>query len=263
MNQMITSLPALRQLVLAVAALSCALSPSQAQAGPRDWFSGGEQVQGSGNIKQQQRALGHFTALSMGLPGKLELRIGNSESVTIETDDNLLPLIESVIEDGMLKLRPARRNLNLRTRSLKIIVQARSLDHIKLGGSGSIESDALRGDKLRFDIGGSGSITLKGLEGDSASVAIGGSGNLRSGPGKVKNVSISIGGSGDVDLGRVKAQDVSVSMAGSGEATVWAASELSASIAGSGDVKYYGDPRTSKSVAGSGSLRRLGDTPAP
>ena len=43
----------------------------------------------------------------------VELRIGNSEGITIETDDNLLPLIETVIENGTLKIRPVKRNMNL------------------------------------------------------------------------------------------------------------------------------------------------------
>lgn len=254
------TLSGLRHLTLAVAALACVLPASAALASPMDWIAG-EKVQGSGNIKKQTRELAHFTGVSHSLPGKVEIRIGNTESVTIETDDNLLPLIDSVIEDGTLKLRPSKRNLNMHTRTLKIIVQAKNLERLALGGSASIDADIMRGDKLRVDLGGSGSINLKGMEGDSLKVTVGGSGNLRSGPGTVNKVAISIGGSGDVDLGQIKAQEASVSVAGSGEATVWASGTLNASIAGSGDVQYYGDPKTSKSVAGSGGLRRIGDAP--
>lgn len=249
---------ALHSLLLAAAALACAAPLTQAAASPLDWMRG-EKIVGNGNIKKQTRELAHFTGVTLSLPGKLELRIGNTESVTIETDDNVLPLIESVIEDGVLKLRPSKRNLNLQTRNLKIVVQARSVDNLKLGGSGSIESDALRGDKLRLDIGGSGSINVKGLEAENAVVAIGGSGNLRAGPGKIGRISITIAGSGDVDLGQVKAQDVSVNVAGSGAATVAASGSLSATIAGSGDVNYYGTPSISKTVAGSGTVKKLGD----
>ena len=262
MHKSPTPLPLLRHLVFAAAALvlAGALPMTQVSASPFNWF-GGEKVAGNGNVKQEKRAVQGFSAISLNLPGKVELRLGDSESVTIETDDNLLPLVESVVEDGTLKLRPARRNLNLQTRNLRIVVQARAIQQLKVGGSGSIESDALRGDKLRFDIGGSGSINIKSMDAESASVAVGGSGNFRSGAGKVNSLSVSIGGSGDVDLGQVQAQDARVSVAGSGDALVWATSQVSASIAGSGDVKYYGDARASKSVAGSGTLRRVGDAP--
>lgn len=256
MNRAPTSRFALRHLVLA-AALACAL-PASFAAG--SWF-GGEKVQGSTIIKRDARTLGHFSGVAVGLPARVDIRIGATEGVTIEADDNLLPLIEAVIEDGTLQLRPNKRNLSLQSRNIKITVQARNIDHLAIGGSGSIDSDVLRGDKVTINVGGSGSIVVKGMEADNAVIAVGGSGSLSSGPGTLNKASISIGGSGDVDLGKVKAREAKVSVAGSGEATVWASTSLGASIAGSGGVKYYGDPAVSKSVAGSGTTRRIGDAP--
>lgn len=246
----------LRYLVLA-AALACALPATQAAG---DWF-GGDKVQGSTIIKRQTRALGHFTGIGLNLPAKVEVRIGATESVTIETDDNLLPLIDTVIEDGTLKLRPNKRNLKLQTRNMKIVVQAKNVDHLSIGGSGSIDADALRGDKVTINVGGSGSAVVKGIEADNAVIAVGGSGDVSAGAGSLNKVSISIGGSGGVDLGKVKAREASVNVAGSGEATVWASASINASLAGSGSVNYYGNPTVSKSVAGSGNTRRLGDAP--
>ncbi|MFL6672983.1 MAG: head GIN domain-containing protein [Massilia sp.] len=248
----------LSQLALGVCALAFVAPAQQALAAP-GW--GGERVQGSGNVTRQVRQVEHFSGLALAVPGNLELRIGNSEGVTIETDDNLQPLIETVVDGGMLKIQPARRNLNIHTRNLKIVVQARSIDRIALAGSGSVEADALRAPKLKFDLGGSGSIKVKSVETDSVAATIGGSGDLNVGGGSARQVSLTIGGSGNVDLGRVKADSASVKVAGSGEATVWAASALSMTIAGSGDVNYYGDPAISKSVLGSGGARRLGAAP--
>ena len=248
-----------RTLILAACLLACAapLTQSVAQAAP--W--GSSTIEGNGVIKRQQRELGHFTGVANSLAAKVEVRIGNTESVTIETDENLLPLVETVIEDGMLKIQPARRHTNLRTRTMKIIVQAKSLDRISLGGSGTIDSDALRARKMQVDLGGSGTINLKGVEADSLSVNLGGSGDLNTAGGAAKNVSISIGGSGNVKLGAVRSDSVSVTIAGSGEATVWAKDALSLTVAGSGDVNYYGDPRVTKSVVGSGTARRLAGAP--
>ena len=225
------------------------------------WSWGGEQVQGSGRIVKQARQVGSFNGLSLSVPGHVELRIGNTEGVTIEADDNLLPLLEAVVEDGTLEIRPARSNLNFRSKSIRVVVQARSIERLAVGGSGSIDADALRAPRLKVDIGGSGSVNLKGLESDTLSVSVGGSGDMKAGPGTAGKLSVSIGGSGDVDLGRVQTTSAKVSIAGSGEATVWPRNELSVSIAGSGDVNYYGDPRVSKSSVGSGNVRRLGAAP--
>jgi hypothetical protein len=250
----------LRSAVLAAAAFGLAAPAGVAGAAPFDWVAG-EKVRGNGAVKRQARAVAHFTGLSLSLPAQVELRIGNTEAVTIETDDNLLPLIETVVENGTLKLRPSKRNMRIDASTLRIVVQARAVERIALGGSGAIRAGALRGAKMQFDLGGSGSIEVEAIEAESVAVSVGGSGNLKAGGGRAQSVSVSIGGSGDVDLGRLAAGHASVSVAGSGTATVWAREELSATIAGSGDVNYYGDPRVSRSVIGSGDVGRLGGAP--
>jgi hypothetical protein len=251
----------LSRLTLAAACALAFAAPLQpAQAYNFSW-GGGEQVQGNGHVTRQAREVGHFSGLAVSVPGNVELRLGSSEGVTVETDENLQAVVETVVENGTLKIRPARRNLNIRAQTLRIVVQARNVDEISLAGSGSVDSDALRGKDVKFHLGGSGSINVKGVEGESIAVTIGGTGNLKSGGGNARSVSVTIGGSGDVDLGGVKADKASVKVAGSGQATVWATKELSMSIAGSGDVNYYGDPTVSKSVVGSGGARRLGASP--
>ena len=248
-----------RRALLATCIAASLAAAGHVGAAPWDW--GGERVEGNGRIVKQARQVGNFNGLALGLPGHLELRIGNSEGVTIEADDNLLPLIETVVENGSLKIRPTKRNLNMQSKSIRIVVQARSIERLSLGGSGSIDADALRARKLDVDLGGSGSIRLKGIESDTLAVSLGGSGDLEAVGGNIGRLTVSIGGSGDVDLGRVQAKSASVTIAGSGEATVWPRNELSATIAGSGDVNYYGDPQVSKSTVGSGGVRRVGAAP--
>jgi hypothetical protein len=233
-----------RTLLAACIAASLAATSHVAAA---SWSWGGEQVQGSGHIVKQVRQVGNFNGLALGLPGHVELRIGNSESVTIEA--------------GTLKIRPNKRNLNLQSKSIRVVVQARSIERLSLGGSGSIDADPLRARKLDVDLGGSGSINLRGVESEVLAVSLGGSGDLKAARGAIGRLTVSIGGSGDVDLGHVQTNSASVTIAGSGEATVWPRNELSATIAGSGDVNYYGDPQVSKSTVGSGGVRRMGASP--
>ena len=246
--------PRLRCLLLALSALAVALPPAAVQA--RGWNA--DKVQGSGHVKTETRALGHFDGVALALPASMELRIGGTESVTIETDDNLLPMIETVIENGTLHVRGSKRNTSFDTGRLKIVVQAKAVDKLSLGGSGSIDADPLRAARVTVNLGGSGSIKVRSIDSDALSVAVGGSGDLKVGGGAVNKLSLSIAGSGDVDLAKLKSVDASVNIAGSGDATVSVRDTLNATIAGSGDVKYYGDPRVSKTAFGSGSTRRIG-----
>ncbi len=256
MSRNVRSTPALRALMLA-AALACTVAPPTAMA----WPFGGEQVEGSGSVTRQARKVDSFNGIALGLPGRLELRSGSVDSVTVETDDNLQALVETRVEDGMLRIRPVKRNLDLRTRNLKIVVTARQIERLSLGGSGTIDADVLRGKRLDVDVGGSGKIRIARLDAETVAAKVAGSGDLHADGGTVRDLSVSIGGSGSVDMGKVTTDTARVSIAGSGDVTVWAKNDLRANIAGSGDVGYYGDPTVSRSVAGSGEVRRIGNAP--
>jgi len=258
-----TTIPSLsrRSLLGACALAFAASSLPAAPALAAGWgWGGGEQVQGNGKLRTEARQVGHFNGLAMSLPGKVEIHTGGSEGVTIEADDNVLPLIEIVVEDGTLKIRNKNR-VNVQTRNLKVVVQARELERLALGGSGSIDADRVHGGRVSLDLGGSGTIRIGKLEGESISVNLGGNGDVKAGEGAARSLSVSIGGSGKVDMPRVRLDKASVTVAGSGDATLWVRDSLNLTVAGSGDVNYYGDPQISKTVLGSGNARRLGAAP--
>jgi hypothetical protein len=219
-----------------------------------------ETVNGSGRMATDDRPLAHFSAVALALPAQVEVRLGDSESVVVEADDNLLPLIETSVEKGALRIRGARDNLELKAHALHIVVNAKQVERLSLGGSGSIAAEVLRAPQLQFNIGGSGSIDVGRAECESAAASLGGSGNLKV-AGKAKTLNVKIGGSGAVLAGGLQASDVAVSTAGSGQTTVWAQDTLRVSSAGSGDVRYYGDPKVTTSSAGSGQVKRLGPAP--
>lgn len=237
-----------RRLALGAGALGLAL-PLLARA---------ERVTGSGNLKKQTRTPGAFQGVALSLNAQVQVRLGASESVTIEADDNVLALVDSVVENGTLKIRPVRRGLNLHNATIRVTVQARRIDRLSVGGSGTIEAHALKAPALNVEIGGSGSVRLHQPDTEALDVSVGGSGNLEATGGSARRVNIGIGGSGDVRLDRTRAVTANVNLAGSGNVLLDVREVLKVTIAGSGDVEYYGDPQVSRTVAGSGEVRRLG-----
>jgi hypothetical protein len=212
-------------------------------------------VKGSGTRRTETRTASGFTGVAFALPGQLEVRLGNAESVVIETDDNLLPLIETKVVRGTLELRP-QRDISLDPQSLKVVVTARSIDMLALAGSGSLSADGLKGQQLKVDVGGSGSIDLSRTEVEALAVSMGGSGAIKLG-GTARELKLSLAGSGNVSAAALQADEARVSIAGSGVATVTAKSRLKVSIAGSGNVRYQGDPKVEQSIAGSGTVQRI------
>jgi len=239
----------------------CAALGAPAEALASDWNWGPwKSVSGSGTLKTEVREVSGFTGIALSLSGSVEIRQGGSEGVTIETDDNILPLIETVVENATLKIRPTTRNTSFSTKTLKIVVNARNLERIDIAGTGDIHAEALKVANLKAGISGAGDLRIKSLEADTLSVSIAGSGDFEAG-GRAASVRANIAGSGDIKAGKLDAKAVEINIAGSGDATVWARNTLKVSIAGSGDVQYYGDAQLQNSIWGSGSVKRLGAAP--
>ncbi|MBI5277585.1 MAG: DUF2807 domain-containing protein [Burkholderiales bacterium] len=217
-------------------------------------------VTGNGVLRKHDRPASGITAIELALPAEVEVRIGTNEGVSIETDENLLPLISAKVDNGVLELDTTDKKVDLKPSQMKIVVTAREIRQLSVAGGGSIRAAALKSPRLELEIAGSGLIDLQKLETDNVSAEIAGNGNIRV-AGNAGKLEIDIAGSGDVRANELKAMQAEVSIAGSGKATLWPVDGLKVSIAGSGDVRYWGDPTTRTSVAGSGSIQRMGPAP--
>jgi len=234
-----------------VAAALIALLPGHADA--QMW--GGERITGSGVARTETRDVAGFHAIVLGVPARLTLRQGANESLSISGDDNIVPLVEAVVEDGTLRIRWARKgNYSTSYKSLQIVVDARSIDGLTIRGSGQIDAERLKTGDLRTTIDGSGAIALDRLDAQSVNAAIHGNGRV-SATGRADSLDVTIAGSGEVLMAKLESRRARVTLQGSGQAIVWAKENLDATIAGSGEVKYYGKPQLNQTVAGSGSIR--------
>lgn len=240
--------------ILVLSALLALLS-GRAHAWPWD----GDTIKGSGVSKTETRGAEGFHAVSLGIDARVELRQGDSEGVTVTGDDNIVPLVETVVEKGTLKIRwPADRHFSVTYKKLDIVVNLKDIDGIRLGGSGDIHGAKLKTGTLHAQLAGSGDILLDALDADALQGSIAGSGTLKA-AGRADMVEFTLAGSGDFIAPRLESRRVTISVQGSADAIVWATESLTATIAGSGDVKYYGKPQVTQTVAGSGTVRRARD----
>jgi hypothetical protein len=221
-----------------------------------------ETLNGSGKLVTETRAVAGFSSISFALPGQLELTQGDTETLVITADDNVLREIETVVEKGSLQIRFVKKNLSTKNVDIRIKVTARTLEHIAVGGSGDIRSGALKAGKLSLSVGGSGNLTIASLVAGDVSAQVGGSGNITVKGGSAETLSASVGGSGNIVAGKLAARRASANIGGSGNAIVWASESLSANVAGSGNVDYYGDAKVSRAIVGSGGVHRRGGAPS-
>ncbi len=209
--------------VLVLAALAC----STLTAGPNS-------VVGSGKVTSETRNVAPFSAVELAGSGDVNILLGDGQSMNVQADDNIMPLIETKVVNGTLVVS-TKPFTNIRaTNSIVVTVVMKSLQHLKLSGSGNINVGQMSGPELAVDLLGSGNIRVEG---------------------KAERVNISLPGSGNVFCDGLTARDAIVRLNGSGNVTVYADKSIDASLLGSGSIRYSGEPaQVSKSITGSGTI---------
>ena len=193
-------------------------------------------IAGSGKIVTEPRTVSGFSTVSLSGSGQVLIEQTGTESLTVTTDDNLLPYIKTEVHGNTLELgtKDPMTNLNP-SRDLVYKLTVKRLDGL--------------------DVSGSGEVDLKGLAQDQLKVRISGSGDV-SGQGTADDLDLRISGSGSYRGPELKSKRATVGVSGSGSAVVNAGETLKANISGSGAVEYVGDPQITQNISGSGSVRR-------
>lgn len=152
--------------------LGLAVVPAQA------WdLLGHKTVIGSGNASSVKRKLAPFHHIAVDLLCKVELVQDASEAVAIVADDNLLPLIETVVKNGRLTIVPAKGVNQPNRTSIQLTVHARTVDGLSLADSADLLATRLQSPKLASSIAGSGNVRYFG-EATLGNASTVGSGNV-------------------------------------------------------------------------------------
>ena len=189
-------------------------------------------VEGSGNVITESREVSDFNEIVLGGTGRVIVEVTGTESLTIEAEDNIMPLLETRVRNGRLRLDTSGSISP--TVEIVYTITAETLDGLVISGSGVAEAEAVDGTDFRADISGSGNVEVEGTL----------SGLL----------SVSISGSGDFGGESLTAPEGRVDVSGSGNAVVNVTDDLEVSVSGSGEVEYLGEPNVESSVSGSGTV---------
>ncbi len=216
-------------------------------------------VRGSRNLITESRNVSNFDRVSLSGSGEVLITQGGEESLTVETDDNIMQYVTTEVRSGTLYLGfDTERNKSISPSRLRFTLGVDDLVGLNISGSGDMTAASLDTDRLDVKVGGSGDVRIDSLATGAVDVQISGSGEIEL-AGEADGQDITISGSGEVRTGDLQSETVEVRISGSGDATVWATESLDARITGSGSVRYYGSPTVNSSGSGSGKISSLGE----
>jgi hypothetical protein len=224
-------------------------------------------VKGSGNVVSEEREVSDFEKVTVTGAGKLIITQGDEESLTIETDDNLMQYIESKVSGRTLELgftdnvsfsKDGGRILLEPSGSFIFRVGVIDLSEFNITGAASFETQELDTEQFKIVLSGAGDINIDSLTATTLVVTVSGAGDVDV-AGKVETQEIVMSGLGRYNAADLESEEATVSISGAGGADVWANDTLDVTISGAGDVDYYGSPTLTKEINGLGSINHQGD----
>ena len=219
-----------------------------------------EKIKGNGQSKTETRQVNNFTSLASQGSMDVVIDYGTSNTITLEADENLLPYIETIVDNGKLTIK-SKKGVNLNSRSKMIVhVEMTKINSLQQSGSGNMKgTGAFTGDgKTDINVSGSGNLKLGFDSFQDLDLSVSGSGNVDLKSGSTNSLSAKVTGSGNIDCSAVTSKDVDARVSGSGNIKVYASNSIDAKISGSGNVFYKGSAQNINSkVAGSGKLMKM------
>ena len=192
-------------------------------------------IQGSGNVVSETRAASGFDGVDLSGLGELTIAQGATESLVIEADDNLMPLITATVENGHLTLG-IKPNTNItKVTKLAYTLTVKDLHEITVSGAGTVVGRNIDTDKLTTRLSGAGNLTLSG---------------------RAAEQTVEMSGLGSYNGAALQSQRAMVRVAGAGSAEVRVSEQLDATISGAGSVNYIGSPKVSQTISGAGSISK-------
>lgn len=176
-----------------------------------------DSVKGNGVSASEARSVPGFTAIEATGVGRLNVRVGDSESLRITADSNLLPLIKSEVRDGVLILS-SKSGFKSKT-EITYEVSAKTIKRLENSGTVSIDAKGFTGGELSVETSGVGSIRLAG---------------------RVDSLKAELSGVGSLEAADLAADRVQTSLSGVGSASVRAEKSISGNVSGIGSLIWKG-----------------------
>lgn len=208
---------------------------------------------GSGNIVTETRNTGSFDAISVGGSFDVEVKNGNSTSVVVEADDNIIKYIQTRVSGNVLKINTEDLH-SYSNVHMKVYVTTPGLKAISASASAEViaEDVLTNSEKLVFKASSSASIRA---EVDAPEVVTDANSSATiTLKGRTKTHQSEASSSGEIKAFNLLSENTTASASSSGSIEVHASVSLNAKASSSGNIEYKGGATVTKSESSSGSV---------
>lgn len=209
-------------------------------------------VDGNGHVIKETREVSSFSGLYVGGAFNVFLTQGGSESLSIEADENLMPLIETRVKGNTLEIT-SKENIG-RYKKLNIYINFENLKTLDVSGACEVKGEGLGFPTLRFEASGASDVELN-LTADDLICDYSGASEITL-SGKAGKCNIEMSGANEIDAYDLEVGDMEINASGASDAKIFVTGSLKVRSSGASSIRYKGSPTVDSDVSCAGSLSK-------
>jgi hypothetical protein len=162
-----------------------------------DDFYVGPGEKGSGNMVTETREVSGFNSIQVDYPARVLISQGSTETLKVETDDNVLPGLKTEVKGKELRIyykSPDGKHVNP-TKMPVITITVKELSDLNYSSAGESTVDGLKSEDLSVSLSGAGNVKLNDLTVGNLSINVSGAGSTTA-SGTADDLSVNISGFG-------------------------------------------------------------------
>jgi hypothetical protein len=197
-------------------------------------------VRGNGNVQTVDRTVnGSYNEIEVSRGLDVYLTQSDSETISVQADENLHDIIKTDIEGNVLKIY-TEDNISF-SEAQKVMVSFKNVSKISASsGSELYSKNTIKEESIRLVTESGSDMTLK-LNAQSIDCSSSSGSDLKL-SGTATNLVANASSGSDIDAGDLKVETSRVKASSGADITVNTSKELHASTSSGGDIRYRGNP---------------------
>ncbi len=212
-------------------------------------FANLHRIKGNGKVVSEEREVKNFHGLEAGGVFQIFYRQGDSLSLTVETDENILPDIKARVKDGILELE-TKGNISDITK-LNVYITSPVLDYVNISGASSFTSKG-RINSNSFDLETSGAAQFtSGLRSKETKIDASGASHITL-HGSTKVLNIELSGAAHFKGSDFEAEVVNADASGASQLKLNVGKQLEAEASGAANIIFRSKTKIVTHISTSG-----------
>ncbi len=192
---------------------------------------------GSGRMVSQSRPVQGFHTLAVTGGVRAMVTYTSNETLEITAEDNVLPLVESAVIDGQLRIGWRAGSGHVSSLGVVCRIGARALGGVTATGGSRIDMDGIDAGDFVIDLSGAAWFA---------------------GSGSVERLRLNLSGASRADAPGLTARFVDATVSGASVARLRVVEALVVNASGASLLEYFGDPTVRADTSGASFVTRVG-----